>query len=118
MRRKRPRDKRPWYLAYRPRMDQGLEECRRCGTTERLTFAHIVPHSQGGRRTRDNIGILCAPCNEAHADEIDTQLVSLAAEEAASPPDRRWSTLWVEEHWKSGEGTPDDPDLHAHLEAS
>lgn len=77
-------------------MDQGLEHCRRCGSRQNLTFAHIVPYALGGRRTMDNIGILCGPCNEAHGDQIDTELRSLLDEESARSPEERWSVLWME----------------------
>jgi 5-methylcytosine-specific restriction endonuclease McrA len=38
--------------------------CQYCGTGGRdMTFDHVVPRSQGGRTTWDNIVTACAPCN-------------------------------------------------------
>ena len=39
--------------------------CTYCGADDRdlLTFDHVIPRSQGGRTTWDNIVAACAPCN-------------------------------------------------------
>jgi 5-methylcytosine-specific restriction endonuclease McrA len=37
--------------------------CQYCGSTEDLTFDHVVPRSRGGRTTWENITTACAPCN-------------------------------------------------------
>ena len=40
--------------------------CQYCGTkspSERLTFDHVVPKSQGGRTSWTNVVAACAPCN-------------------------------------------------------
>lgn len=37
--------------------------CQYCGSTEDLTFDHVVPRSRGGRTTWENIATACAPCN-------------------------------------------------------
>ncbi len=38
-------------------------ECQYCGATHDLTFDHVVPRSQGGRTTWENVTSACAPCN-------------------------------------------------------
>jgi len=37
--------------------------CQYCGSTEELTFDHVIPRSQGGRTSWTNITAACAPCN-------------------------------------------------------
>lgn len=37
--------------------------CQYCGSTEDLTFDHVIPRSQGGRTSWTNITAACAPCN-------------------------------------------------------
>ncbi|MCJ9428425.1 HNH endonuclease [Kordiimonas marina] len=37
--------------------------CQYCGSTEDLTFDHVIPRSQGGRTCWSNISAACAPCN-------------------------------------------------------
>ena len=39
--------------------------CQYCGSAEDLTFDHLIPRSQGGRTTWENIVTACAPCNLA-----------------------------------------------------
>ncbi len=38
-------------------------ECVYCGTTERLTIDHIVPHVHGGEATFENLLTSCKTCN-------------------------------------------------------
>jgi len=43
------------------------EECQRCGSSEDLEIHHIIPNSEGGEDTRENLAVLCRPCHhEAH----------------------------------------------------
>jgi 5-methylcytosine-specific restriction endonuclease McrA len=37
--------------------------CVYCGSGKELTFDHVVPRSQGGRTTWENVATACAPCN-------------------------------------------------------
>lgn len=37
--------------------------CQYCGSPEELTFDHVIPRSQGGRTSWDNITAACSPCN-------------------------------------------------------
>ena len=37
--------------------------CQYCGSTELLTFDHVVPRRLGGRTTWENVTTACAPCN-------------------------------------------------------
>ena len=39
--------------------------CRRCGSTRRLHFDHVIPVSRGGTNSVANIQLLCGDCNRA-----------------------------------------------------
>lgn len=84
--------KRVWYRVYRHRMHHGLERCRECGTSERLTFDHIVPWSVRRSWRFDAVTILCLSCNREKANRT-RPYVSLAYEEMFAPPERRWSLV-------------------------
>ena len=38
-------------------------QCQYCGSPKDLTFDHVVPRSQGGRTTWENVATACSPCN-------------------------------------------------------
>jgi 5-methylcytosine-specific restriction endonuclease McrA len=38
-------------------------QCQYCGSPKDLTFDHIIPRSQGGRTTWENVTTACSPCN-------------------------------------------------------
>lgn len=95
---------RQWCQVYRQRIRDGLEECRWCGfVTDTLTFDHIVPEVRGGRWAFDNLTILCKSCNGEKGCDEWPELVSLQAEEAAAPPERRWVALakGMDQPWTS-----------------
>lgn len=52
-----------WILLTRWLMNNGYERCQWCGSTEELTFDHILPYSYSGKRERGNLAILCNNCN-------------------------------------------------------
>ncbi|NWG47091.1 MAG: HNH endonuclease [Alphaproteobacteria bacterium] len=37
--------------------------CQYCSSSQDLTFDHVVPRSQGGRTTWENVVTACSPCN-------------------------------------------------------
>jgi 5-methylcytosine-specific restriction endonuclease McrA len=39
--------------------------CRKCGSSEKLHFDHVIPVSKGGANTVANIQLLCGVCNRA-----------------------------------------------------
>ena len=47
--------------------------CQYCGQSTELTFDHVVPRSQGGRTTWDNIVAACSPCNLAKGGRTPRQ---------------------------------------------
>jgi 5-methylcytosine-specific restriction endonuclease McrA len=49
-------------------LDQG--RCRRCGATSDLQFDHIIPVSQGGGASIENVQLLCGPCNREKNDSV------------------------------------------------
>lgn len=80
-----------WWQVYRWRCEQGLEHCRGCGEQAiNLTFDHLLPASMGGNPKFSNMTLLCPPCNNGKGVEISFELISLAAEEASAPAERRW----------------------------
>ncbi len=58
-----------WILLTRWLMNNGYERCQWCGSTEELTFDHIVPYSYSGKREQGNLAILCNDCNVLKDDE-------------------------------------------------
>lgn len=52
-----------WILLTRWLMNNGYEQCQWCGSTEELTFDHILPYSYSGKREQGNLAILCNDCN-------------------------------------------------------
>ena len=48
--------------------DQG--KCAQCGSATYLEFDHIIPFSQGGASTVNNVQLLCRRCNLAKASRI------------------------------------------------
>lgn len=51
-------------------------KCQYCGTKHplsKLTYDHVVPRSQGGRTTWENIVMACYSCNEKKADRTPAQ---------------------------------------------
>jgi len=50
------------------RRDQG--RCTKCGSSEKLEFDHIIPHSKGGGNSERNIQLLCEPCNRSKSAKI------------------------------------------------
>ena len=57
-----------WRAMTRWLMNNGFEVCQMCKTNENLSFDHIIPVSQGGLTVRENLAILCKPCNELKAN--------------------------------------------------
>ena len=47
--------------------------CQYCGTTQDLTFDHVVPRSRGGRTTWQNVVAACSPCNLRKANKLPEQ---------------------------------------------
>lgn len=81
-----------WWRVYKYRINHGLEHCRQCGRRDALTFDHIEPYKLRPGWAFDNTTILCQPHNIAKHETPGT-MPSLAAEEAAAPPNRRWSQI-------------------------
>lgn len=46
-------------------VEQGMEECIYCGSTENLTFDHLIPVSEGGSDTISNQVPACQSCNSS-----------------------------------------------------
>lgn len=48
-------------------------QCQYCGSREELTFDHVIPRSQGGMTSWENIVTACAPCNLAKGGRTPRQ---------------------------------------------
>jgi 5-methylcytosine-specific restriction endonuclease McrA len=55
-------DRPPAFTRFNVFLRDGFE-CAYCGSTEDLTFDHVIPRSKGGRTSWDNIVAACSPCN-------------------------------------------------------
>ncbi len=45
-------------------------KCVQCGSSEKLEFDHIIPHSKGGANTYRNLQLLCEKCNREKSNKI------------------------------------------------
>ena len=87
------RGRAPWEIAYRERIERGEEACRVCGR-RRPANVNVAMLRRDGLRSPGNCTILCS--RDVQARQRDPQpprLPSLADEERAAPPERRWSEL-------------------------
>lgn len=48
--------------------------CVWCGTDQNIQFGHIVPFSQGGTATVDNIQLECQQCNLSKGDKYEAPI--------------------------------------------
>lgn len=95
-----------WWQVYRQRIRDGKERCRHCGVCRTdLTFDHLRPAAHGASLRFDNATILCEPHNLLKDDQRWPHLVSLAKEEAAAPPERRWAAIAQAESIAAWEAT-------------
>jgi 5-methylcytosine-specific restriction endonuclease McrA len=46
-------------------------QCAACGSRENLQYDYIVPTSEGGNNTLDNLQLLCKICNQKKSDKND-----------------------------------------------
>lgn len=67
-------------LVYRWMMVNGFAQCQMCGTTDDLTFDHIIPKIRGGGNSWDNLCIMCGPCNVAKGSRLISGLIPLGIE--------------------------------------
>lgn len=49
--------------------------CVWCGTDQNIQFGHIIPFSQGGLATPDNIQLECQQCNLSKGDKYDEPII-------------------------------------------
>ncbi len=83
--------------------------CQYCGQpfdSEELTFDHVIPAAQGGKRTWDNIVTACVPCNRTKdartPEEAGMHLLGRPKKPAATPVLRVTVGLRrVPEDWRS-----------------
>jgi 5-methylcytosine-specific restriction endonuclease McrA len=48
--------------------------CQYCGSHSNLTVDHVIPRSQGGSSSWENIVASCAPCNRRKGDRLPQQV--------------------------------------------
>ena len=49
--------------------------CVWCGTDQNLQFGHIIPFSQGGTATVENLQLECQQCNLSKGDKYETPVI-------------------------------------------
>jgi hypothetical protein len=54
-------------------LERDLHRCVRCSRTDKLEIDHIVPISQGGTSSAENLQVLCRSCNRAKRARRDTE---------------------------------------------
>lgn len=70
--------------------------CQYCGSGAELTFDHVIPRSQGGRTTWENVSTACAPCNLRKGGRTPKQAQMRLYEQPIRP------TSWqLQEHGRS-----------------
>lgn len=73
---------RTWARQYRKEIQEGKQHCRACLVVATdLTFDHMIPASQGGPGTLNNITILCEECQRFKGDSYWPFLISLGEEQ-------------------------------------
>ncbi|RVU36643.1 HNH endonuclease [Hwanghaeella grinnelliae] len=73
--------------------------CQYCGTgfnAQDLTFDHVVPRSQGGRTTWENVVTACSPCNLRKGGRTPVQ-ANMPLRRAVRPP----TTFLLQENGRS-----------------
>jgi 5-methylcytosine-specific restriction endonuclease McrA len=72
--------------------------CQYCGSTKRLTLAHVIPRSKGGTHTWDNVVAACEKCNSATGDRLlhETGMVLRSKPKAPIHP----AIAFAEQFWK------------------
>ncbi len=75
--------------------------CQYCGSglkRSEITYDHVVPQSQGGKTTWDNIVVACAPCNQRKRNrtpaEAGMKLRSVPKQPAKMPDSVRVTVRW------------------------
>ena len=48
--------------------DEG--KCTKCGSSEDIELDHIIPLAKGGSNNKNNIQLLCAPCNRSKGSKV------------------------------------------------
>ena len=59
--------------------------CQYCGSTQHLTFDHVVPRRLGGRTAWENIAAACSPCNLKKGGRTPRQAKMRLMEEPIRP---------------------------------
>lgn len=67
------------------RDDFRCQYCSERKVLRKLTYDHVVPRSQGGRTTWDNIVMACYECNEAKGDRTPQQAGMRLRKQPAKP---------------------------------
>jgi hypothetical protein len=44
--------------------------CAKCGSNNELQYDHVIPLSQGGATSEENLQVLCGPCNRAKGTSV------------------------------------------------
>ena len=81
--------------------------CARKLTRSEATYDHVIPRSQGGKTTWDNVVIACIPCNQAKGGRTPEQAKMHLRTRPVRPkvlPNMRVTVLWapgMHQSWRS-----------------
>ena len=59
--------------------------CQYCGTSEDLTFDHVIPRHRGGATTWENVVAACSPCNLRKGDKMPATVEMFPAQKPFAP---------------------------------
>jgi len=80
--------------------------CQYCGSTEELTFDHVIPRSRGGQTTWENVVAACARCNLKKGNHLPAEVGMHPARKPYEPSPyelhdkgRRFPPNYLHESW-------------------
>jgi len=73
--------------------------CQYCGSTKRLTIDHVIPRSQGGSHTWDNVVTACERCNTTKGSRTPHEAGMNLARQPKAPVHP--ALMFADQFWKT-----------------